>query len=176
LRGRLEPSMTLTLLLMHHHLHGCADLRTLVDLVWAFERHREKLDSGRLNRRLVSNGLCVVAGIARLQAEKLWGEQRWGIGALGSSRALRVHLLANAAGMALRPGRRSRKSDRYVHSIVHRLGLDSPRRVIASITKTLLPPAADMKAFSSTGGSGLAEYMRYFQWRFGGQATGGKQR
>ena len=172
LRGRLEPSMALTLLLMHHHLHGCADLRTLVDLVWAFERHREELHSGRLTGRLESTGLRVVAGIARVQAERLWGPQRWNLGGREARRALRVNVLASLTGSALRPGRRPRPSDRFLHALIHRLSLDSPRRVMGSITKTLLPSAADMRALSGDGQSALSGYVRYFRWRLGGPAAG----
>lgn len=171
LRGRLQPAMTLTLLLMHHHLHGCADLRTLVDLVWAFDRHPETMKKGLYERRLHSIGLLVVAGIASRQAEKLWGAQPWHPGSFGSSHALRSFLLASAAGAALRPGRRPRGSDRFLHAAVHRLGLDSPRRVIASIAKTLLPSAADMRALTGEERSGLAGYVRYFRWRIGGQSA-----
>jgi hypothetical protein len=172
LRGRLEPPMALTLLLMHHHLHGCADLRTLVDLVWAFERHREELDSGRLAARLASTGLRVVAGISQVQAEKLWGPLHWNLGGPGASHALRTSLLASLAGSALRPGRRPRASDRFLHALVHRLGLDGPRRVMGSITKTLLPSAADIRVLTGDGLSVLPGYVRYFRWRLGGKAAG----
>jgi len=176
LRGHLEPSMALTLLLMHHHLHGCADLRTLVDLVWAFERHREELDSGRLRGRLVSTGLCVVAGIARLQAERLWGPQRWNVGGQGSRHALRARLLAFVAGSALRPGRRPRPRDRFLHALIHRAALDSPTRVLGSITKTLLPSAADLRALNGNDQSALPGYVRYFRWRLGGPIAGGEKK
>jgi len=145
LRGRLNPVMNLTLLLMHHHLHGCADLRTLVDLVWAGERHREELDSGRWPEHLETTGLLVAAGIAQIQAEALWGSQLRDLGRRQRNQGLRVRLLASAAGSALRPGRRPRASDRYLHALIHRLGLDSPRRVIWSIMKTLLPSTPEVR-------------------------------
>jgi hypothetical protein len=166
--------MGLTLLLMHHHLHGCASLRTLVDLVWAFECHREELDSGCLDGRLESTGLCVVAGIARLQAQRLWGPQCWIPGGRASRHVLRASVLALMAGSALRPGRRPRASDRFLHALIHRFGLDSPRRVVGSITKTLLPSAADMRALAGDDRSVLTGYVRYFRWRLGGDA-GGKE-
>lgn len=172
LRGRLQPATTLTLLLMHHHLHGCTDLRTLVDLVWALDRYRGHPDSGRLHERLESTGLLVVAGVARLQAARFWGTPRWDLGCHGSRYALRSRLLASAAGTALRPGRLPRGSDRFLHAAVHRLGLDSPRRVIAAVTKTLLPSRADLRALSGVDRSGLAGYVQYFRWRIGGRSAG----
>lgn len=174
--GRLQPAMTMTLLLMHHHLHGCADLRTLVDLVWALERYPEELEPGRLARSLETTELLVVAGISKLQAEKLWGPRRRDFGGHGSSHALRANLLASAAGTALHPGRRPRGSDRFLHAVVHRLGLDSPRRVIAAITKTLLPSAADMRALAGEERGGLAGYVQYFRWRIGGQDAGSEEK
>ena len=170
-RGHLEPSMMLTLLLVHHHVHGCADLRTLVDLVWAWERHRKELDSCRWPEHLETMGLLVVAGIALRQAETLWGLQLWDLGGRGVRHRLRVSLLASAAGSLLRPGRRPRASDRFLHALIHRLGLDSPRRVIASITKTLLPTAADMRALNGKERVGLADYVRYFLWRLDGRTA-----
>jgi hypothetical protein len=167
LRGRLDPATLLILLLMHHHLHGCCDLRTLVDLAWGLERYRPQLDDGFLADRLASSGLLVVAGIARLQAEKLWGPPFWDPGGRSPTQQLRASLLASAAGLALRPGRAARPNDRFLHAAVHRLGLDSARRVFASIAKTLLPAAADVRALTGSGRSGLAGYVRYFTWRFG---------
>lgn len=172
LRGRLEPAMTLTLLLMHHHLHGCADLRALVDLVWAFERFREQRDSAALPEHLASTGLLVVARIAQRQAERLWGAQDWHLGRRSLIQALRAGLLARAAGVALRPGRRPRARDRFLHVAIHRLGLDSPRRVLAAITKTLLPSAADLRELSGGEQSRIAASLRYFQLRLGGRAAG----
>ncbi len=172
LRGRLEPTMSLTQLLMHHHLHGCVDLRTLVDLVWALEHHRGQLDERLICEHLGSTGLLVVSGIARLQAERLWGERRWYLDGHGRRHALRVRLLAKAAGLALRPGRRPRPGDRFLHAVIHRFGLDAPRRVIASVTKTLLPSRDDVRALTGSGRSGLAGYVRYFGWRLGGRAAG----
>lgn len=172
LRGRLNPEMTLTLLLMHHHLHGCADLRTLVDLLRAFERYRDDLPPGRLPERLRETGLLVTAGIARRQAEKLWGPRRWEIDGRGPRRRLRVRLLSGAADPALRPGRQPRAADRFLHALVHRMGLDSPRRVLASVTKTLLPPAADIRALYGGQSGGPAGYVRYFLWRVRGRRAG----
>jgi hypothetical protein len=172
LRGHLEPSLALLLLLLHHHLHGCADLRTLVDLVWAFDRHREVLASGRLIGRLEATGLCVVAGIARLQVETLWGPQRWHPGRRGAHHAIRARLLARIAGLSFGPVRPPRASDRFRHALIHRLALDSPRRMLGSITKTLLPSAADMRALTGGDQSALSGYVRYFRWRFAGPAAG----
>ena len=172
LSGRLNPAMNLTLLLMHHHLHGCADLRTLVDLVWALDRHREELDPGRWPEHLEAAGLLVAAGIARLQAEALWGLQLSDIGGSRRGQGLRVRLLAKAAVSALRPGRQPRASDRYLHALIHRLGLDAPRRVIWSFAKTLLPSAADVRALNGSGRGGLSGRVRYLLWRSGVQAAG----
>jgi hypothetical protein len=175
LRGRLSTEMTLTLLLMHHHLHGCADLRTLVDVAWALERHRGKLDPVHWPERLETTGLLVVSGIARIQAETLWGSQQGDLGRDRLRYRLRVRLLASAAGSVLRPGRQPKESDRFLHALIHRLGLDSPQRVIASITKTLLPSAADMRALTGGERVGFAGYVRYFHWRFGGRAAGNEE-
>jgi hypothetical protein len=176
LRGLLNPVMNLTLLLMHHHLHGCADLRTLVDLVWAFDRHRGELDPGRWTEHLETTGLLVVSGIVRLQAEALWGPQLRDRGWCGESDGLRVRLLAGASVSALRPGRQPRAGDRYLHALIHRLGLDAPQRVIWSIAKTLLPSAADVRALNGGERRGLPGYVRYFLWRLGGRFSGDQEK
>jgi hypothetical protein len=62
-----------------------------------------------------------------------------------------------------------------LHALIHRLGLDSPRRVIGSITKTLLPLAADMRALTGDDQSVLPGYVRYFRWRLGGKAAGNRE-
>jgi hypothetical protein len=172
LSGQLNRPMAMTLLLMHHHLHGCAELRTLVDLAWAFDRNRDELLSDSWVARLETTGLLVVEGVARRQVNKLWGAQRGDCGGDGGRHALRVAFLAGAAGRVLRPGRKPRASDRCVRALVHRLGLDSPRRVVGAIAKTLLPAAADVRALTGEQRVGPAGYVRYFKRRFGGRAAG----
>lgn len=176
LQGRLGSDMSLLLLLMHHHLHGCTELRTLVDLLWAFERHGAGRDPGRLCERLDSAGLHVVAGIARLQVEQLWGVQLRVHDDRGSRSALRTGLLARAAGLALRPGRRPRASDHLLHALIQRLGLDSPRRVIASFTKTLLPSVAAMRALNGGERGVFTAYVRYYAGRLGARGAGNAER
>ncbi len=172
LRGRLLPLPRMTLLLMHHHLHGCMDLRTLVDLVWAFERQGQETQQDRLTQQLASVGLRLVAEIVGLQAGALWGARAPERAGCASRRSLRAALLARATAGALRPGRRRRASDRFLHALVHRLALDSPRRVVAAVAKTILPSAADLRELSGRDRVGVAEYVRYFRWRLGGRASG----
>lgn len=171
LRGQLDRPTLITLLLMHHHLHGCTDLRALTDLVWALDRDRGSSGSERLDERIASTGLLVVAGIARLQAEKLWGPRRWPSWFRRVRMPLRAAMLARATGAALRPGRQHRESDRYLRALVHRLGLDSPRRVIAAIAKTVLPPGDSVRALAGAEPGALAGYVRYFRWRLGRRAA-----
>ncbi len=167
LQGRLTGELRLVLLFMHHHLHGCADLRTLVDLAWALERlvAGDAGSVGRLQARFERIGLRLTAQIALRQLERLWGPVRRELGVLGGPCSLRARALARLAMPRLErdPGRAPGGA------LVPRLALDSPASVLRSFVKTAFPPAADVRAFAPAAGAGVAGYVQYWNWRWRGE-------
>lgn len=170
-RAGLSAAMTLVQLLMHHHLHACGDLRTLVDLAWAVNRWGGAAEAGGLQRRLQAIGLSVVAAVARVQAERLWGPLRWPPGWGETSSRLRARFLARVAAPRLRRDPDRDPAGGVAGPLVVRLSLDSPRRVLWSFAKTVLPSAGDLEAFSPAGGGPQAGYVQYWRWRLGGRSS-----
>ena len=68
----LKPEMILIMLLMHHHSHSFGQLKVLIDILWALNKYRDKMDWNSVLLRLKEIGLANTAFISSRQIISLW--------------------------------------------------------------------------------------------------------
>jgi len=170
-RTVLSPEMQIIQMLMHHHMHDFAELRSLVDLLWMLYIYDEVLDWRQCALRLQEIGLRKAAWIALSQLRALWGDSCSDLKSVsGIEDALRDIGISKPGMLCMfyRIGPLSvRRRHPLVNKFMMRLALDRASTIWHSFRKSLFPSPHTVRTFYADRRAWMLplNYGRFILWR-----------
>lgn len=171
LEARLDPGMTVIMLLMHHHMHAFRELRILTDILWAIRKYEATINWEILAVKIVKAGLAKTTLATAHQIMSLWPDSAKNLAAVRILEE-QIKKLTNKRPRVIRYFLKLDMDNKNTYQpfkdkLINRFSLDSRSAFIRSFVKTAFPLPEAVRALYKTKRRWALpfQYIRFITWR-----------